>query len=513
MKEHVRNVSFAFLSGILGSLAFPPFELTFLGWVCLIPFLLFIKGDRPKENFLYAYLTGVVFFGLLTYWLVNVTIPGMIILVLILSVFYGLFGLIAGYAFKYSMNLLILPFVWVVLEFIRGNIFTGFPWGLLGYSQYTNINLIQIADITGVYGVSFLIVVFNVAMLGVFKRSKRKIAHMMIALLFILVSTSYGIYRQQNMKDWGSAKISVVQGNVPQNLKWDPAFAKEIVKEYTGLTKEAALDKPDIIIWPETAYPYLFTKGGGEAEEVNALSKKLGIPILAGVVSLEGDDYYNSAVLFNGKSEISAKYDKLHLVPFGEYVPFKKSLSFLRKYIDKPIGDFEKGSSYTLFPVTSARSSTGSDGALMRTTNFFKFGALICFEDAFPYISREFVKKGAGFLVNMTNDAWFGETAAPRQHMQASVFRAVENRVPVVRAANTGISCFIDYTGNIISRVRKGQQDIFIGGFATDEIKVSRVRTYYTVYGDVFVYFCAFMVILLMITEGLYIKNEKKKQG
>ncbi|MGB2650762.1 MAG: apolipoprotein N-acyltransferase [Candidatus Omnitrophota bacterium] len=511
MKTYLRNVAFAFSAGVIGFLAFPPFDISFAGWFCLVPILLTIDPKKPKQNFLYGYLTGVVFFACLLYWLVNVTIPGMIILVLVLAVFYAVFAFFAGFILKYSMNLLILPFIWVVLEFIRGNIFTGFPWGVLGYSQYENTNIIQIADLTGAYGVSFLIVAFNVAIFSVFIRAKKRISYMMLALLFMLASTSYGIYRLHGLTAWGEATVSVVQGNIPQQLKWDSSYANDIVKEYTNLTKRASTDGANLVVWPETSYPYLFEDGKTEIEEISKLSRELAVPILAGGVSRKGDEYFNSAVLFNGTGEIVEKYDKLHLVPFGEYVPFEENvLSILRKYIDKPIGDFGRGKEYTVFPMSSFSSLEKDDGTVIRTTNFFKFGVLICFEDIFPYITREFVKNGANFMVNMTNDAWFGDTAAPRQHMQASVFRAVENRVPVIRAANTGVSCFIDSHGKILSRVELGGKDVFVDGYATDTVNVLYGKSYYTVYGDVFVYFCALMMALLLITEGLLSKDEEK---
>ena len=510
MKLYLRNIALAFGAGVLGFLAFPPFGISFAGWFCLVPILLTVDPKRPRRNFLYGYLAGLVFFALLLYWLVNVTVPGMIILVLALAVFYGVFALVSGFILKYSMNLLILPFIWVVLEFIRGNIFTGFPWGVLGYSQYENTNIIQIADLTGAYGVSFIIAAFNVAIYSVFIRAKRRISYMMVALLFILASTSYGIYRLQGLNAWGQAAVSVVQGNIPQKLKWDSAYADDITKKYADLTKRASADGTDLIVWPETAYPYLFEDGKSEAAEINKLSRELEVPILAGVVSRKGDDYFNSAVLFNGTSEIVEKYDKLHLVPFGEYVPFEKLLSILRRYIDKPIGDFESGDEYTVFPARSFSSFSREDGTVIRTTNFFKFGVLICFEDIFPYITREFVKNGANFMINITNDAWFGDTAAPHQHMQASVFRAVENRVPVIRAANTGISCFIDPQGRILSRVELDGEDTGVDGYATQAVNVLYGRSYYTVYGDMFVYFCAFMMAVLLITEGFLAKGDKK---
>ena len=509
MKKNFRDISLAALSGVLTFLAFPPFEFAFLGWVCLVPLLAVIRKDNPRQNFRYAYLSGVVFFGCLLYWLVNVTVPGMVILVAILSVFYGLFGLLAGYVLKYSMDLLLLPFVWVVLEYLRSNLFTGFPWGLLGHTQYKNINLIQVADITGAYGISFLLVIFNMAVFAWFTRSGRKIAYMMVALLFMMIATTYGMRRLNNDQHiWGSPRISVVQGNIPQQLKWDAKFAKDIIKEYTGLTMETAKDAPDMIIWPETAYPYLVEKGKTGAEEIDALASQIEIPVLAGIIYTENGVYYNSAAVFNGKQKPADIYNKIHLVPFGEYVPLGRSLSFLRNHIDKPIGDFGKGEEYTLLPVKSTRSSYAANGTIQRQTNFYKCGVLICFEDIFPYITRGFVQKGANFIVNITNDAWFGETAASRQHLQSSVFRAVENRVPVVRSANTGISCFIDPAGRISPGVDVEEKEIFVSGFATGNIDIYIGRTVYTVYGDIFVYFCGFMMALLFIMAGFFLKKE-----
>ncbi len=509
MKKILKNISLAALSGVLGFLAFPPFEFAFLGWVCLVPLLLVVRSSSPRGTFFYPFLSGVVFFGGLLYWLVNVTVPGTVVLVLVLSVFYGLFGVIAGYALKYSMDLFLLPFAWVVLEYIRSNLFTGFPWGLLGYSQYKNLNLIQIADITGAYGVSFLLVAFSAAVFALLIRSKRKIAYVTFALLFLIAATVYSAHKSSNYYIWGSTRLSVVQGNIPQRYKWDAGSAESIIEEYRGLTRRAAEDDPDMIIWPETSYPYLAEDRDNPAGQIGALASELKTPVLAGIVFAEGDTYYNSAVLFDDKGDAIDIYRKTHLVPFGEYIPFEERLSFLRDYVDKPIGDFGKGREYTLFPLKSVTTGAAK-GVRTRRANFYKFGVLICFEDIFPYVAREFVRNGANFLVNMTNDAWFGDTAAARQHLQASVFRAVENRVPVIRAANTGISCFVDSTGKILSSVESEGKETFVSGFATDNVDVHAGRSHYTLYGDVFVYFCAFMMISIFAATGLFLKRKER---
>jgi apolipoprotein N-acyltransferase len=439
----------------------------------------------------------------------NVTVPGTAILVLYLGVFFCAFALAAHFIISKSMEFLILPFVWVILEFIRGNLFSGFPWALLGYSQYMNSTLIQIADITGAYGVSFILVAFNTAVFAWITGSKRKISYMMVSLLFIAVSISYARYRFDNDQVLYSPKVSVVQGNIPQNLKWNVSEADNIISIYEDLSLRVTRENPDIILWPETAYPYLLEKNISAGERGGAITEKLKIPVLAGCVTREGNAYYNSAVLFN-KGQMDKIYRKTHLVPFGEYIPFEWVNSKLRDYVDKPIGDFLKGTEYTLFPLKGT-SVQDFGKEIIRTTGYYEFGVLICFEDVFPYISREFVKRGADFLVNITNDAWFNRTAASRQHLQASIFRAVENRVPVVRAANTGISCFIDPLGRIQSVLRDASgEEIFIRGTFTDNVNFYSGKSFYTFYGDSFVLFCMIMLIILFLTEGYFFFTERK---
>jgi len=507
-RKQIVDILLAVLAGVLCFLAFPPFGYDFLAWVCLVPLLFLIKRNNVKRAFWYSYFAGIVFFGCLIYWMVYVTVPGTIALVLIFALFYGLFGFIAGITFKYSMELLILPFVWVVLEYIRTYLpFNGFPWGLLAYTQYKNTTVIQIADIIGSYGISFILVAFNIAFFSYITRRKGRISHMIAAMAFILIMVAYGMYKLDNYVVWGTPRMSVIQGNIPQELKWDGKYADDVINEYESLTKEAAEDKTDMIIWPETAYPYL-VDAKEEASEVKQLAAEIKIPVLAGMVYKEGQDYFNGAVLFSGDGMLIEKYYKLHLVPFGEYIPMQEYLSPLRRFINKPIGDYTKGESYTLFPLKSTSLYKKMPGTISHSVHFYKFGVLICFEDIFPHITREFAQKGANFMVNMTNDAWFGNTAAPEQHLQASVFRAVENRVPVVRAANTGVSCFVDSTGKILSRVERGDRDTFIKGFKTDNVRVTGIKSFYTRYGDVFAYFCGLMVALIFIVEMFMIKKE-----
>lgn len=512
MRNKSTNLLLAGLSGALGVLSFPPFRLGFLAWVSLIPLLFVAKNAGYKRAFWYAYLSGIVFFGGLLYWLVNVTVPGAIVLVFGLAIFYGLFGILARHVFKNSVEPLILPFVWVVLEYIRAHIFTGFPWGLMGYTQYTNIDLIQIADITGVYGVSFILVLFNVAIFGHIVRDRRRVLHLAGALILILAALTYSKYKLDNCLSWGSPRIAVVQGNIPQESKWEAEHADEIIRTYSDLTRDVSGDRPDMVIWPETAYPYLIT-ALNDADEIETLASETGVPILAGAVSKDGPDYFNSAIFFTGDGKEPGKYNKTHLVPFGEYIPAEECLFSIRKYINKPIGNFAAGSGRPLFSLRSSIALIRPDGTVTRATNFYKFGVMICFEDIFPYIARDLTLKGANLLVNITNDAWFGDTAAPEQHVQASVFRAVENRVSVVRAANTGVSCFVDFTGRVLFRICRGGKDTFIRAAEIGSVRVSNTGSFYTENGDLFVFFCIFMVMFILAIEFILSRSAAKRDN
>jgi len=513
MKNIIKNnssFSLAVLSGILSFLAFPPFGYSFLGWVCLIPLFFAVRNVSRRDSFLLGFTAGLVFFGGVLCWLVNVTVPGTMILVLILSVFFGVFALAIHFFNKYSFDLLILPFLWVVLEYIRSNIFTGFPWALLAHSQYKNIPMIQVADVMGAYGISFVMVLFNVAIFAFIARLKRRKTYMFAALFLVVLTSVYGFSLIEKYKTFSDVKLSVVQGNIPQREKWSESYAGSIIDQYTGLTLGASEDRPSMIIWPETSYPYLVRDY--VPQDISKLAKEIKIPILAGVVYDDNGNLFNTATLVDAEGNVVDRYKKLHLVPFGEYIPLDNKLSFLRNIIHKEVGNYKKGKEVTVFPLKALEISETEDGSTKRTLTFLKFSVLICFEDIFPYVARNFVKNGALFLVNMTNDAWFGDNAASEQHLTSSVFRAIENRVPVIRAANTGVSCFIDSMGNITSRVNIGGKDTFISGIDTDIAKISYRKTFYTKYGDVFVYFSAFMLLLLLATEILMTVKGQNQQ-
>lgn len=482
------------LSALLLVLAYPKFNFEILAWVALIPLFFALENRDAKQRFFIGYLFGITFFSGVLYWLFRISIPGALALVVVLSIAPALFSLFYLSPITYTLSLFIMtPAAWVATEFFRAHLFTGFPWALLGYSQSLNLPVIQIADITGVYGVSFLVVLVNAGFYAVARKRSGRFMTLFFMFVILVLTWSYGDYRMRRPYLGQSLNVALIQGNIPQHRKWDPAYREYIMDRYAMLTREASRETaPQLVIWPETSVPGYLEEETDLKERVSRLARSVKAPLLVGALRDENADIFNSAILVSDRGEIVQRYHKIHLVPFGEFIPFEKILSRMRGFIDKPIGDFRHGSEFTVFTVQSLAVIAETD-TIQRTTSFYTFAPLICFEDIFPALCRIFVKKGAGLLVNMTNDAWFGRTAAPYQHMQHSIFRAVENRVPVVRAANTGVSCIIDYRGNVVSSVTSGDSEIFVEGYTTGTITLPFLHSVYTRFGDLFSWICVLL--------------------
>ena len=525
------------LSSLLLILSFPKFNIEILAWFGFVPLLFAIEKKSKAKAFLLSYLCGVIFWCGTIYWLIHVTLPGTILLILYLALYFAIFGLIVSTIDQRAATIgsLIIPSVWVILEYIRSHLFSGFPWALLGYSQCLNLPIIQIADITGVWGVSFLVMLVNATIYIWVTRSGgqqvTRIKTSILPLLCIVLVLCYGYYKLYQSPGQAVSRspirISVIQGNIPQELKWNPGAKDYIVNKYLELSSLAVKDKPDLLIWPEAALPVILEEEPLFFEQVKDFVRGIKTPLLLGAVTLRGNLYYNSALLVSGAGQTLTRYDKLHLVPFGEYIPLKKILPFLETVV--PIGDITSGKEYTIFkipnpclPDRQAKSQIPNKSQIPdyrppagragpgrpnpKITN--SFAVLICFEDLFPELSREFIKKGAEFLVNITNDAWYKKTSAAYQHLQASVFRAVENRIYLVRAANTGVSGFIAPSGKIISLVQdKNGRGIFIDGYKTEDIAVQkRHSTFYTRYGNIFPVIC-----FLFMLYGIVLPFKKKR--
>jgi len=504
---------------------FPNTNLEFFAWFAFAPLFFTLQNKTKAKAFIISYLFGIIFWLGIIYWLIHVTFAGLIILVLYLALYFGFFGLVVS-SMRPRLNLLIGPLViaciWVGLEYLRSHLFTGFSWALLGYSQYLNLPIIQIAKITGVWGVSFLVMLINAWIYLLLnarfapraKREKPTLPIIGYALVLVLLSISLGygfyeLYSQPQMINQQKFRISVIQGNIPQAIKWEKSARGGILGEYQRLSRLAAGDSPDLIIWPEAAFPGILQQDIYAKKRLQEFVSNIGIPLLIGVVNLNNHNYYNSAALISQDGKFMQRYDKLHLVPFGEYIPLKRIFGFLETVV--PIGDFSPGEEYVVFnldksTLTSLRQSSNlADRKLVRS----RFGVLICFEDIFPQISREFVRKGADFLINITNDAWFGDTSSPYQHLSASVFRAVENGVYLVRAANTGVSGFITPEGRIYPLLDKTRgEQTFISGYLTQDITIfPKQNNLYTQWGDWFVLTCLVVAIC-----GIYLANKHYQQ-
>ncbi|MFH1198760.1 MAG: apolipoprotein N-acyltransferase [Candidatus Omnitrophota bacterium] len=501
-----KSILLCLLSAAFLIFSFPRSNCWLLAWVGFVPLFFALEGKTKRQAFLLAFFTGVVFWAGIVYWLGNVTVIGTIVLILYLALYVGFFGLFLStvYSLRSTVFIIFLPTIWVILEYLRSHLLTGFPWALLGYSQCNNLSIIQIADITGAYGVSFFIVMVNMAIYSAFSlqlSAFSKIKKIIPCIICLICVLCYGFYKLSGLQSTvcglrSMVKISVVQPNIAQELKWDARAIDLILSKYSRITESAALDNPDLIVWPEAASPGLLGEDGEIFEEISLLSEKIKIPLLIGAVARDAEDYFNTALLINSQGYIVQRYNKLHLVPFGEYIPLKKYFPFLQTIA--PIGDITRGNEYTVFSLRSTVYGLRSN-----------FAVLICFEDVFPEISREFVKRGAGFLVNITNDAWYKYTSAAYQHFQASVFRAVENRVYIARSANTGVSGFIAPSGKIISLVKdKENENIFVDGFAAQEFSVPDKKdlSFYTKHGDVFVIACFLFALCAIIA---LLKNKK----
>lgn len=494
----IRHLPLAICSSLFLTLSFPPFDLGWLGWVAFVPWLVSLDQKTPRQAFWLSYAVGLLFFAGTMEWILYVTVPGFILLVAYLAFYFGVWGWLVQKtvascesrvsslkAFSQSAirnsQLLFLPAAWVALEHLRCHGLTGLGWNLLAHTQWNWIPVIQMADVTGVTGVSFLIVLVNVAVWQWLRPSatvrRRLLGTTFLAGTCLFAAVAYGHIRLQRFPapdlqpPSPSFKVAVVQGNIPQYKKWNETFQEAIWDRYEWLTHEAAKRTPDLILWPETAVPG-YWGDPAISGRLQKLIKEVRTPLLVGAPIAETvpgtESVFNSAVLFNPDGTAFERYDKVHLVPFGEYLPLTPILEWLRNFV--LMGNFSPGKRLTVFQSK------------------IPFSVLICFEDLFPDLCRRFIRQGARMLVVITNDAWFIHSAASLQHAQASVFRAVEGRVWVARAANTGWSGFIDPAGRRLAA--PGQIPRFEPGIAVAKLSASSSLSGYVQWGDWFPILC-----------------------
>jgi apolipoprotein N-acyltransferase len=492
-----RSAALAALSGALLALSFPTFNLPYLAWIALVPLFFALRAQTVKNGFLLGAIAGFVFFVLTVYWVVNsvhvyghiAPFPATLIMLLLcsyLALYPALFGAVSVRLRTVRPRLFFIaaPAAWVSLELARTYVISGFPWALLGYSQCRFLPVVQIADLAGVYGVSFILVLANVSV-AEFIADRRSYAPLLTSALVLAAVLVYGSTMLRVPEGTDGLTVSVIQGNIEQDKKWDRTYQGEVLAVYKRLTVEAAARRPDLVIWPEPAVPFYFSGNDPEdralTADLSGFVRRNKVPLLFGSPTYEIKPNRhivgrNSAFLLSAGGDVDAIYHKMHLVPFGEYVPLKSMLFFVDK-LTQAIGDYQGGDEYALMTVPFS----GGDGTKRET----RICTVICYEIIFPDLVRRFVARGARMVTTVTNDAWFGKTSAPEQHFAMAVFRAVENRVPVARAANTGISGFIDSSGRILE-----SSGIFTEASLARRLALGTESSFYTRYGDVFSYIC-----------------------
>ena len=491
-----------------------------LGWwpflfVALVPLLNFISANRPGRCFLAGFLAGFLYHICLLYWIVIVlgrygglpfwlAVAAMLLLAvymgLYLGFFSGILGLLAatgkGHREIPSGIIYMGPVLWVGLDWLRGLVLTGFPWMDMGYGLYSQPILIQAADLGGHHLVTFCLVLINV-LIFLFLQSFRSGTHqgrgrvsrpVVIACVLLFLVGGYSLIRYRQLSDdvkkSEKSIIALVQGNIPQDEKWTPDGKQATLKIYQDLSEEGIKNRQaDLVVWPETALPFypvndpLFFSVTGFAEEQNTWLLT-GTPYYT-VIGRHNNmkpalEYFNSALLISPEGRVTGRYNKQHLVPFGEYVPLGRFLPFLEPLVVH-VGNFTPGRS-----VEPLRLGT------------LKAGVLICFESIFPELARQQVAAGANLLVNLTNDAWYGRSSAPHQSFAMSVFRSLETRRSLVRAANTGISGFVDPLGRVMQDSSLFKPQVLIG-----EVPVMEKNTVFVRFGFLFGPVCLVIACLI----------------
>jgi apolipoprotein N-acyltransferase len=486
-------------SGILVALSFPNAGLSLLVWVALIPLLTALEQASPRQAFRLGFICGCSAYAVILYWITivmtryghlpwAVSIPLYLLLAAWLALFFGGATLVARVGEQMGIkSALSLPFAWVAFDFIRSWLLSGFPWAMLGHSQYRTLPLIQVADLCGVYGITALIVLANVVLYRAFRAAAGSdvpypVKSLAVLLLLFTCTLLYG-FQKLNAPAPGNVKpvrTALIQGNIPQDVKWSPEFRNRTIDTYERLSRSAAANGVDLVVWPESAVPFFFQDEPEPAARIRSLARELSASLMIGSPAHELVNgkrvFLNSVFMIDSSGETVGRGDKLHLVPFGEYVPLGRFFPFIGKLV-VGIGDFSPGTQAVALPAAGTR-----------------FGTLVCYEVVFPELARQYVNNGARIMVNITNDAWFGRSSAPYQHLAIAVFRAVETRTPLIRAANTGITAIIDQNGHI-----RAMTGLFVEGFRTGDVVPGSGESLYLRTGDWPAWLCVLLTAILAV--------------
>lgn len=513
----------ALSSGVLQVLIFPRPGLYFLCWVAIAPLIYalmrtretdaaeLLSSENPsflapgslRQGFVLGYASGIIWYLGSCYWVYHVMhlyggLPPAIALLLLLGfalylgLYHGIFGAMLAWAAQsrsgFSRRALVLaPFLWVAVELARSYV-TGFPWNLLGTVQVDNVPLARIATMTGVYGLSFEIVLVNSAFAAAFLVSARNRKNMLLAAITAAVALQAGRwFKVDNYRP--KATATLVQQNIPVKAgNWDHDYYERTLRELAEMSvRPKSGDSPGLVVWPESPAPF-FLNDPQFVDTVSGIAKRNNAFVVAGSLGMRvaardenagPNDVFNSAVLIGPDGGIDSRYDKVHLVPFGEYVPFRNLLSFA-KSLTAEVGNFVPGNDRAPLDLKDRR-----------------IGVFICYESIFPNEVRMFAARGAQLFVNISNDGWFGMTGAPEQHLNMARMRAIENHRWLLRGTNTGITVSIDPLGRIVARAPQNERTTLQAPYAAlDEL------TFYTHYGDWFPIGCAIISIVGLLFRG-----------
>jgi apolipoprotein N-acyltransferase len=481
-----RREALAVLSGVLLIFSFPKFGHGAVAWVALAPLLMALAHATPAEGARLGYLTGATSAMGVLYWTALVVVqfgglslPVGVVVMTLLCLAFALFPLLFGAVTAFWLRafgpgaLFLAPLAWAATELLRAHTFFQFPWCLLGYSQHDNPAAIQIASVTAVYGVSAAVALASACLAYAALVPMRRAAAFGAFLVLLLALHGYGAWVMgRPVPESDRLRVGLVQAGIVQEDKWKPELASQNIARHLELTERAAAEGARLVVWPESAVPFYYDHSPAVAELLRERVRRLGIFLFFGNDDRElqttGEDrVYVGAKMLSPQGELVMRYHKMRLVPFGEYVPMQKVLTL--------------GGRVTAKLVEQVADFTPGREAVVGEAAGHRLGGFICYESVFPHLIRRFTAGGAELLVNVTNDAWYGRTSAPYQHLAMTRFRAVENGRYLVRAANTGISAVVDPRGRLVASTALFDRTVLVS-----DVPLVRGETFYARHGDVF---------------------------
>ncbi|MCK5145453.1 apolipoprotein N-acyltransferase [bacterium] len=493
------------LAAILLIFASPPFPTGIFAWIALVPIFFYLEKASPKDAFRKGLFFGLIWTTGTVYWIAWSTVVGFLGTLIIVPLYSGLFFILAAWIKKYLKNYVfwIIPFLWTGVEILSSWGLFAFPWNLLGYTQTFSLEFLQIANITGVFSVSFLVVVINVLFFLIAKQLKKGLRPVALSVALLLIITAnwlYGYRQMQQTSIQEHVNISLIQGNIDPQKKWTSSFKDSNFAIYHRLTAFAADSDPDLVVWPETAAPTYLAYRIKYLRPIKKQLEEIGAPLLTGApdyrwIEKGVVEKYNSALFIQHDRWNIQRYHKNNLVPFSERVPGVEHIPFLLtvgNYFKLGMGNFNKGESPVLFSFNLPRFETET-----------RFSSFICYDSVFPSFVRDCVSMGAEFLVLITNDGWFGNTSGPYQHAKIAVLRAIENRIWIARCANTGISSFIDPMGRIHASTKLNTEAVL-----NSQVGLSKEKSFYTKNKGLFIksiqFFNGCLIIVIFFMQLIY---------